>query len=126
MNILFIILDDVGKDQLSAFNPNALTAALTPNLNAIIAAGVKFTNFATMPECSPSRVSFFTGRYPLRTGVNAAILDQDLPAAQLSPFEITTPKALATAGYQSALLGKYHLGGPENNPAGNRAPISAG
>jgi hypothetical protein len=50
MNILFIILDDVGKDQLSAFNPAALTAALTPNLNAIVAAGVRFTNFVTMPE----------------------------------------------------------------------------
>jgi arylsulfatase A-like enzyme len=126
LNILFIILDDVGVDQLAAFNPAALTAALTPNLNAIIAAGIKFTSFTTMPECSPSRVAFFTGRYPLRTGVTAAILDQDLPAAQLSPFEATTPRVLATAGYQSALLGKYHLGGPENNPDGNRTPVVAG
>ncbi len=84
-NILFIILDDVGKDQLASFNPAAGTAALTPNLNAIAAAGVTFTNFTTMPECSPSRVAFFTGRYPLRTGVTAAILDQDLPAAPISP-----------------------------------------
>jgi arylsulfatase A-like enzyme len=126
MNILFIILDDVGKDQLSAFNPAALTASFTPNLNAIIAAGVRFTNFVTMPECSPSRVAFFTGRYPMRTGVTAAILDQDLPAAQLSPFEATTPRVLKTAGYQSGLFGKYHLGGPENNPDGNRAPAAVG
>ena len=125
-NILFIILDDVGRDQLASFNPAAATAALTPTLNAIAAAGVKFTNLYTMPECSPSRAAFFTGRYPLRTGVTAAILDQDLPAAHVSPFETTTPRVLATAGYGSALLGKYHLGGPENNPDGNRAPEALG
>ncbi len=126
MNILFIILDDVGKDQLASFNPAAGTGALTPTLNAVAAAGVKFTNVTFMPECSPSRAAFFTGRYGLRTGVNAAILDQDLPAAQVSPFEMTTPKVLATAGYSSAMIGKYHLGGPENNPAGNGAPAALG
>lgn len=125
-NIVFIILDDVGRDQLASFNPAAATAALTPNLNAIAAAGVKFTNLTTTPECSPSRAAFFTGRYGLRTGVNAAILDQDLPAAQVSPFEMTTPKVLASAGYTSAMIGKYHLGGPENNPAGNSAPVALG
>lgn len=126
-NILFIILDDVGIDQLATFNPAAApTAGLTPTLDAIAAAGVSFTNFYAMPECSPSRVSFFTGRYPLRTGVTAAILDLDLPAAQISPYETTTPRVLATAGYSSALIGKYHLGGPDNNPAGNDAPIAEG
>jgi arylsulfatase A-like enzyme len=125
-NILFIMLDDVGADQLAAFNPAAGTAALTPNLNAIVAAGVKFSNFYAMPECSPSRVSIFTGRYPLRTGVIAAILEQNLPASQISPFEVTTPRVLAAAGYRSAMVGKYHLGGPENNPEGTRAPVAMG
>ena len=52
-NILFIMLDDVGKDQLASFNPAAGTAALTPNLNAIVSAGVRFTNVWAMSECSP-------------------------------------------------------------------------
>ena len=125
-NILFVILDDVGKDQLASFNPAASTEALTPNLNAIAAAGLKFTNLTTMPECSPSRAAFFTGRYGFRTGVNAAILNQDLPAAQVSPFEVTTPQVLSTAGYRNALIGKYHLGGPENNPGGNAVPLALG
>jgi hypothetical protein len=125
-NILFIILDDVGKDVLASFNPSAPTAALTPNINAVIAAGVKFTNFYTMPECSPSRAAFFTGRFAFRTGVNAAILADDLPAAQVSPYEMTTPRVMSQAGYQSALIGKYHLGGPENNPDGNDAPVALG
>ena len=125
-NILFIVLDDVGIDVLTSFNPASPTAALTPNINAVIAAGVKFTKFYTMPECSPSRAAFFTGRFAFRTGVNAAILSDDLPAAQVSPFEITTPLVLSTAGYKSALIGKFHLGGPENNPAGNDAPVALG
>jgi Sulfatase len=125
-NILFIILDDVGIDVLASFNPASPTAALTPNINAVIAAGVKFTKFYTMPECSPSRAAFFTGRFAFRTGVNAAILSDDLPAAQVSPFEMTTPRVMSKAGYQSALIGKYHLGGPENNPDGNDAPVALG
>lgn len=125
-NILFIILDDVGKDQLTTFNPASPTGLLTPTLNAIAAGGVQFTSFYTMPECSPSRAAFFTGRYPFRTGVTAAILDLDLPAAHVSPFEVTTPRVLAPAGYTSAMFGKYHLGGPENNPDGNGAPVALG
>ena len=125
-NVLFIILDDVGKDVLTSFNPASPTSALTPNINAVIAAGVKFTNFYTMPECSPSRAAFFTGRFAFRTGVNAAILSDDLPSAQVSPFEMTTPRVMSQAGYKSALIGKYHLGGPENNPDGNDAPVALG
>ena len=72
-NILFIILDDVGIDQLRDFNPLAPDPPFAPNLHAVTTAGVKFTNHWTMPECSPSRTCFFTGRWPLRTGVCAAV-----------------------------------------------------
>lgn len=125
-NVLFIILDDVGKDQLTAFNGAAGTAAVTPTLDTVVGAGVKFTGLYTMPECSPTRSAFFTGRYPLRTGVTAAILNEDLPASHVSPYEFTTPRVLATFGYRSAMIGKYHLGGPENNPDGIRAPVALG
>ena len=43
--------------------------ASTPNLDALANAGVRFSNTWSMPECSPSRATIFTGRYPLRTGV---------------------------------------------------------
>jgi arylsulfatase A-like enzyme len=125
-NILFIILDDVGIDQFAIFNPLGDDAVHAPTLEAIAVAGVKFTNFHTMPECSPSRVSFFTGRFPLRTGVNAAILELDQPNAQISAFETTTPMVLRKANYRSSLIGKYHLGGPSNNPFGFLAPESMG
>ena len=123
-NILFIILDDVGIDQLKSFNPQA--PQITPVMDALVQKGVSFNNCWMMPECSPSRACFFTGRYPLRTGVRAAILDYDLPSSQVSPYEVTTPRVLAHAGYASALIGKFHLGGPDNNPAGIGAPAAVG
>jgi arylsulfatase A-like enzyme len=123
-NILFIIMDDVGIDQLKSFNPLAPQA--TPVMDTLVQQGIAFNNCWMMPECSPSRACFFTGRYPLRTGVQAAILDYDLPSSQVSPYEVTTPRVLAHAGYASALIGKYHLGGPNNNPAGIGAPAALG
>ncbi|HUF62907.1 MAG TPA: sulfatase-like hydrolase/transferase [Verrucomicrobiales bacterium] len=125
-NILFIILDDVGVDQLRIFNPHAVQAAETPNMDAVAAAGLQFNRFTTMPECSPSRAAFFTGRYPLRTGVKSAILEQDLPQSQVSPYEATTPKVLRRGGYSSALFGKFHLGGPTLNPDSHGTPAALG
>jgi arylsulfatase A-like enzyme len=125
-NILFIILDDVGIDQLRAFNPNTPKGVDTPVLDTLAKKGVAFSNCWAMPECSPSRSSFFTGRYPLRTGVRSAILSYCLPSAQVSPYEITTPKVLAQAGYQSAMVGKFHIAGPDNNPDGFQTPARLG
>src|SRR3546814_7990408 len=79
-----------------------------------------------MPECSPGRASFFVGRYPLRTGINQAIGPNDLATSQLSPYDATTPKLLKRANYESAMFGKFHLAGPENNEAGNATPSTLG
>ena len=73
-NILLIIMDDVGQDQLGIFNSGSDTPAQTPNIDAVASSGVLFTDTTAMPECSPSRAAIFTGRYPFRTGVTAAIL----------------------------------------------------
>ncbi|MFL6305394.1 MAG: sulfatase-like hydrolase/transferase [Candidatus Sulfotelmatobacter sp.] len=121
-NILFIIMDDVGIDQMSIFGYGGLTPPLTPNINAVARAGVRFRNVWSMPECSPSRAIFFEGRYPLRTNVNSAILADDLANSQVSPYEVTTPKILKKVGYQNALFGKFHLAGPDNNPFGRSTP----
>jgi hypothetical protein len=124
-NIIFVILDDVGIDQLKLFGNGGLLPARTPNLAMIAAHGVKFTNVWAMPECSPSRSVFFTGRYALRTGVDAVIVDAHLPQTYMSSFEATLPRVMAKAGYSNALIGKYHLGDAED-PAGNCAPASRG
>jgi arylsulfatase A-like enzyme len=121
-NILFIIMDDVGIDQMRIFGYGGPVPPITPNINAIARAGVRFRNVWSMPECSPSRAIFFEGRYPLRTNIQAAILSDDLANSQVSPFEVTTPKILKKAGYQNALFGKFHLAGPDNNPFQRATP----
>ncbi len=125
-NILFVVMDDVGVDQLRSFGYGGLTAPRTPVLDLIAHRGIRFRNVWAMPECSPSRAMFFEGRYPLRTNVFTAILSTDLANSQLSPFESTTPKILKAANYKSALFGKFHLAGPTNNPYGNGTPNSLG
>ena len=131
-NILFFILDDIGADQLNVSNPvgKALgTLPVTPTIDAIAAQGVNFTNCWAMSECSPSRVAFFTGRYPTRTGVGAPLVPEEtLPQSQCSPFEWTTPTVLKAANYESVLFGKFHLAHNDFNPQGpaNLVPNSLG
>jgi arylsulfatase A-like enzyme len=125
-NILFIIMDDVGIDQMRVFGYSADNQPRLPNIDTIAQAGVRFRNTWAMPECSPSRVAMFTGRYPLRTGVMTAFINTDLANSQMSPYETTLPRALERAGYTSALIGKYHMAGPYNYPTQDLAPHDAG
>jgi len=125
-NILFIIMDDVGIDQLRVFGYGGVDAPKTPNIDAIARAGVRFRNVWAMPECSPSRAVFFEGRYPLRTNVFGALLGDDLANSQVSPYEATTPRLLKTRGYDSGDFGKFHLGEPTNNPFHNTLVHSLG
>ena len=125
-NILFVIMDDVGIDQMRSFGYGGVTPPATPVLDVVAQQGIRFRNTWAMPECSPSRAMFFEGRYPLRTNVFTAILSTDLANSQISPFETTTPKILKTANYTSALFGKFHLAGPMNNPYGSGTPNALG
>jgi len=129
-NILLIILDDVGIDQMRIFGyggtPADSGAPRTADIDTIAREGVRFRNTWAMPECSPSRALLFEGRYPFRTNVYTALTSQDLANSQVSPFEVTTPRLLARAGYESALFGKFHIAGPDNNPFGERTPHALG
>jgi hypothetical protein len=87
-NILFIIMDEVGIDQMRVFGYGEDNQPRTPNIDAVARAGVRFRNAWAMPECSPSRVSFFTGRYPLRTGVLNISATRDLANSQASPVDV--------------------------------------
>ena len=68
----------------------------------------------------------FVGRYPFRNNIYAALGPYDLANAQISPYEMTTPKLLKQANYESAMFGKFHLAGPDNNQAGNGTPLDLG
>lgn len=136
-NILFVIMDDVGIDQMKSFgyggipgasNPDQANqiGAQMPNIDAVAAEGIRFRNTWSMPECSPGRAVMFTGRYPLRSNILQAIGPRDLNNSQVATWEMTTPKLLKEKHYTSAMFGKFHLGGPENNQFGDGAPASLG
>lgn len=121
-NILFVIMDDIGIDQISTLGYGGDTPAPTPALDTLAQAGVRFSNIWSMPECSNGRMALLTGRYPFRTNVNEAIAEKDLANSHVSPYDVTVPRMLRQAGYTSGLFGKYHLGGPSNDEVGNGGP----
>ena len=125
-NILFVVMDDVGIDQMASFGYGGATGPKMPNMDAVAAAGVRFRNTWSMPECSPGRAAFFLGRYPFRTQIYQAIGPNDVANTQVSPYDMTAPKLLKQANYESAMFGKFHLAGPENNEAGNATPSVLG
>src|SRR5215510_291074 len=66
-NILFVVMDDVGIDQMAIFGYDDDNQPPTPTIAQIAGAGVMFRNTWSMPACSTSRAVFFTGRFPFRT-----------------------------------------------------------
>ena len=125
-NIILMVMDDVGIDQMLSFGYGGVNPPSMPNIDAIADAGLRFRNTWAMPECSPTRAVLLTGRYPLRTNILQALGPDDLANSQLSEYEVTVPKLLDHAGYTSGKFGKFHLGGPSHNAAGHGLPSKLG
>jgi arylsulfatase A-like enzyme len=126
-NILMIIADDLGVDQVGAYGEGA-NPARTPNIDALAARGVLFRNTWSNPVCSSTRATILTGRYGFRTGVGFVAR----PGADLETREHTLPELLARhphAPYGTAAFGKWHLNAGPDPRTGRRhlaAPIWAG
>ena len=105
-NIVIIYLDDLGYGDVSSYGATELS---TPNIDALAEGGVKFTNgYASSATCTPSRYALLTGMYPWRNK-KAKILPGTAPLL-ISPEQQTLPKMLKENGYQTAVIGKWHLG----------------
>ena len=112
-NILLIFVDDLGYGELGCQgNPQIPT----PEIDSIAKNGIRFTNgYVTASYCSPSRAGLLTGRYQTRFGyeLNPVGRHNLHPKAGLPPGERTIADQLKSAGYETALFGKWHLGGTE-------------
>jgi arylsulfatase A-like enzyme len=105
-NIVFIYLDDLGYGDLSCYGA---TEIKTTNIDALANGGVRFTNgYATSATCTPSRYGLLTGVYPWRNK-DAKILPGSAPLL-IGKEQLTIPKMLKEKGYQTAVVGKWHLG----------------
>ena len=115
-NVLFILADDLGYGDLSCYGRPDYR---TPVLDRLASEGMKFTSaYAAAPVCTPTRCAFVTGRHPHRLEVG---LQEPLKRGQtdlgLPPDHPTVASLLKNKGYQTALIGKWHLGWkPEFGP----------
>jgi arylsulfatase A-like enzyme len=108
-NIVIIFMDDMGYGDPVCYGGGPYQ---TPNIDALAAAGLRFTNFyAGQAVCTASRASLLTGCYPTRIGISGAF-DHTTKIA-LNPDEQTIAELLKDKGYKTSAIGKWHLGHKE-------------
>ena len=134
-NIVLIYADDLGLGDLSCYGSKAIS---TPNIDAMAKEGVMLISYyAPSSICSPSRAGLLTGRYPVRSHVPNVFLKSDdfkfklmnqvakitgkysYGMESIAHDEIMLQEALRAGGYQTALIGKWHLGEDKNNRPNN-------
>lgn len=109
-NILFICTDDQAAWALGA---SGYKQAITPNMDRLVHQGVYLTAaFSVTPVCSPSRASTMASRYGSELGITDWINPGPEPDLGLDPKVVIWPEVLASAGYSTGLVGKWHLGVP--------------
>ncbi len=108
-NILLILVDDLGYGDLSSYGAKDLQ---TPNIDSLMKQGCRMDSFyANCPVCSPTRAGLLSGRYPDLVGVPGVIRNKPEDTfGYLTPGTVLLPQILKSAGYDSALIGKWHLG----------------
>ena len=102
-NVILIITDDLGYNDIAAHGNRMIN---TPHLDALHGESVRLTNFHVDPTCSPTRSALMTGRYSSRTGVWHTIMGRSL----MDPEEQTLAEIFKANGYQTGMIGKWHLG----------------
>ena len=102
-NIVVILTDDQGWADVGYNNPKVYT----PNMDRLAAEGATLTNHHSMPQCTPTRVALFTGRYPGRFG-KSGLQASNRPI--LPHGTLTMASFLKSQGYETYLTGKWHMG----------------
>jgi arylsulfatase A-like enzyme len=116
-NIVLILADDLGYGDLASYGA---TDMRTPHIDRLLGEGLRMDHFyANSTVCSPTRAALLSGKYQELVGVPGVIRDHrpENSWGYLDPQAKLIPQMLARVGYQSAIIGKWHLGsGPENHP----------
>ena len=113
-NILFILADDMGYADLGCYGNKKV---VTPNIDQLSSEGIRFTQFyVNSPICSPSRVALMTGQYPSRWGITSYIDDSKTNERRgvRNSLSLEAPfvaRNIQKAGYYTAHIGKWHMGG---------------
>jgi len=107
-NILFIMIDDLGKEWFSCYGADGIA---TPNFDRLAATGMRFENAYSMPQCTPTRVALLTGTYPFRNGW---INHWDVPRwGSGCHFDwnkyVSFARVMKSAGYATAVAGKWQV-----------------
>ena len=104
-NIIVMVADDLGWADVG-YHGGPID---TPSLDRLAAEGVQLDRFYTTPICSPTRAALMTGRDPIRLGVAYAVIMPWMNNG-IHPDERFLPESFLEAGYQTAMVGKWHLG----------------
>ncbi|SFK92280.1 arylsulfatase B, partial [Methylocapsa palsarum] len=104
-NIIFIMADDLGNADLG-YRGGKIE---TPNIDKLAGEGVRLESFYGQQVCTPSRAALMTGRYPMRYGLQTLVIFPSHTYG-LPMDERTLPQALKDAGYNTLMVGKWHLG----------------
>lgn len=112
-NIVLMLADNVGYGDLGSYGGGEIRGAPTPRLDELANGGMRFTQFLVEPACTPSRAALMTGRYSIRAGLSLIAVAGS--PNTLSSKEVTMARMFKEAGYNTAMLGKWHLGTEEQS-----------
>ena len=107
-NIVFILMDNLGYGEVGIYGGGVTRGTSTPHIDGLAAEGMRLTNFNVEAQCTPSRSSFLTGRFSIRSGTHSVPIGGGLDG--LTQWEVTLAETLSAAGYATAAFGKWHLG----------------